>query len=178
MRIISGDLKGRRFEAPDNLPVRPTTDMAKESLFNILSNKISLAGITVLDLFAGIGGISMEFLSRGAISLTAVDINSSCIDFIRKTAAKFNVDNRLFAIKSDVFPFLEKNHQQFDVVFADPPYAMPNIIALPEFIFDKNVFKKNAIFVLEHSADYNFSENKHFIEERKYGKVHFSFFAS
>ncbi|MDR2510942.1 MAG: 16S rRNA (guanine(966)-N(2))-methyltransferase RsmD [Bacteroidales bacterium] len=177
MRIVSGILKGRQFEAPKNLPVRPTTDMAKESLFNILNHRVDLEELVVLDLFAGIGSIALEFLSRNVKSVTAVDKEASCTKFIREIAEKFDVSERLILVKDDVFRFVEKTMQNFDLIFADPPYSMPNFATVVEGVFENNLLKTNGIFILEHSGEHNFSQNKYFVEERKYGKVHFSFFS-
>ncbi|GHV35848.1 methyltransferase [Bacteroidia bacterium] len=177
MRIISGILKGRQFEAPKDLPVRPTTDMAKESLFNILNNRVDFEGLAVLDLFAGIGSISLEFLSRKVKSVTAVDKEASCTKFIREIAEKFAVSDRLILVKDDVFRFAGNIKQNFDLIFADPPYSMPNFAAVVDCVLENNLLNDNGIFILEHSGEHNFSQNKYFKEERKYGKVHFSFFS-
>jgi 16S rRNA (guanine(966)-N(2))-methyltransferase RsmD len=157
--------------------VRPTTDMAKESLFNILNNRVDFAELNVLDLFAGIGSISLEFLSRNVKSVTAVDKEAACTRFIREIAEKFGVSNRLLLVKDDVFHFTGISKQSFDLIFADPPYSMPNFATVADCILENNLLNNNGIFILEHSGEYNFSQNKYFKEERKYGKVHFSFFS-
>ena len=177
MRIISGRNKGRKIVAPANLPVRPTTDLGKESLFNILNNYFYFDRITVLDLFAGTGNISLEFASREAVSVTSVDNFQGCTDFIRKMAATLKYDN-LSVIKSDAFAFLEKSRQQYDIIFADPPYDLEGIEKLPELVFGKGLLKKEGWLVLEHSKIYDFSEHPQFYQHRKYGKLNFTFFVN
>ena len=174
MRIVSGSLKGRRIQAPTNLPVRPTTDFAKESLFNVLNNHVDFDGLNVLDLFAGIGGISYEFASRGA-SVLSVEINPKCADFIKQTAEHLHIKN-LTVMRTDVFAYIAKTRQTFDLIFADPPYELPTIDLLPSLIFEYKLLNPNGLFVLEHSEKHNYSGVPQFLELRKYGKVHFSFF--
>ncbi len=177
MRIISGYLKGRRIVAPANLPVRPTTDMAKESLFNILNNRIDFEEVTVLDLFTGIGSISFEMVSRGAKQVTAVDLNFKCVEFINKKCKELEIDN-MFAIRSDVFTFLQRTKTQYDVIFADPPYELPNLQEVPGLILEKNLLKEGGILIVEHPQSINFSDDPRLKEHRKYGKVNFSFFGN
>ena len=176
MRIISGNLKGRRLNPPNNLPVRPTTDMAKEGLFNILNNYVDYENCDVMDLFAGTGSISFEFISRGVKTLTSVDINAQCIDFIKTTATRLNVPN-IHVVRADVFDFLKRAYKKFDIIFADPPYAIDNLVQLPDIVFDKGLLNPDGIFILEHPNDYNFEEHKYFWQHRAYGKVNFTFFA-
>ncbi len=176
MRIVGGKLKGRRINPPKNLPVRPTTDMAKESLFNILNNKVFFEDVKVLDVFAGTGNISMEFISRGVISVDSVDQNRACISYIDKTSKSLKIEN-LRAIQSDYKSFFKYTSEQWDVIFADPPYAMKEAFdTLPSIIFEKGLLKKDGIFILEHSEKYSFKDHPNFSEQRKYGRVHFSFF--
>ena len=175
MRIISGSQKGRRIYAPNNLPVRPTTDMAKESLFNILNNLIDFEDLTVLDLFAGTGSISLEFASRGAKMVTAVDSNFKCVDFIKKTALDYNL-LAIKAIKADVFKMLKKPFDSYDLVFSDAPYENKEISDLPDLIFMNGWLKKNARLIIEHSKAADFSKHPCFEQKRQYGKVNFSFF--
>jgi 16S rRNA (guanine(966)-N(2))-methyltransferase RsmD len=179
MRIISGLYKGRRFEAPPTIPVRPTTDMAKEALFNILKSQRDIDGLRVLDLFAGIGSISLEFISRGAESVTSVDMNTECLAFIKSVAQKLGVEN-INVLRQDAFnyPLHAKEHtgQKFDIIFADPPYQANNINKLPEIIFKGDILNEDGLFILEHSRNYDFSSVPQFKELRRYGKVHFSFF--
>lgn len=175
MRIISGIHKGKRINPPKNLPVRPTTDFAKEGLFNILNNKIYFDEVTVLDLFAGTGSISFEFASREAKQITSIDSNYHCVEFIRKTAKESNYET-LRPIKSNVFNFLTRTKSKFDLIFADPPYDMEEIDKLPQLVFDNLLLNEDGMFVLEHSRNLSFAEHPHFTEHRKYGNVNFSFF--
>ncbi len=175
MRIISGKYKRRFIKPPKDLPVRPTTDLARESLFNILENKLELNGKEVLDLFSGTGAVSYEFISRGCKSVLAVDANYRCTQFIKKTASEFEMKD-LSIIKGDVFKFLAKTHLTFDIIFADPPYELENLDTLPDLVFDNKLLKTDGIFVLEHPKVYDFSGHPNFLEHRKYGKVNFSFF--
>lgn len=175
MRIIGGNLKRRTIIAPAKLDVRPTTDMAKEALFNILNNYFDFSEISVLDLFAGIGSISYEFASREAQSVTSVDANPQCIAFIKQTADKFQLEN-LQPVKSDSLDFLERCKLTFDIIFADPPYNYESTEKIPEIVFRRKLLKPEAMLIIEHPAAVNFSENDYFFEKRKYGKVNFSFF--
>jgi 16S rRNA (guanine(966)-N(2))-methyltransferase RsmD len=175
MRIIGGKLGKRKINTPKNLRLRPTTDQAKEALFNILEHRFYLDEINVLDLFSGTGSISYEFISRGAISVTCVENNLTHFKFITSVKSDFDMDN-LFPLKTDVFKFLDFNSQTYDLIFADPPFDMPDIDKIPNRIFEKNHLSDNGVLILEHSEKYNFSENQHFSELRNYGKVHFSFF--
>lgn len=176
MRIISGKFKARRIVAPKNLPVRPTTDMAKESLFNILNNLYYFDAITVLDLFSGTGNISYEFASRGTQNITAVDGNFGCTKFINKTADSFSMP--INVIKSDVYKFLEKTTQQFDVIFADPPYnfSEEEFLKIANLIFDKELLTENGVLIIEHSKHTNIESDKHYSYEKRYGGNVFSFF--
>lgn len=175
MRIISGLHKGRILHPPKGLPIRPTTDLAKESLFNILNNYIDFEEISVLDLFAGTGNISLEFASRGAKSVLSVDINTHCLDFIKKMISDLKFIN-MRVVKSNVITFLSKSAGKYDVIFADPPYDMKDRQVIPELIFSHNLLDEDGWLVLEHDVFISFKEHPRFVEERKYGKVHFSFF--
>ncbi|MCD4789405.1 MAG: RsmD family RNA methyltransferase [Bacteroidales bacterium] len=175
MRIISGKNKGRKIIAPGNLPVRPTTDMAKESLFNILNNHVNYEDLNVLDLFAGTGNISYEFVSRGSKSITAVDNNPECTGFINQTAKKLNYDN-LYVIRSDYRIFLKHTHNKWDLVFADPPYNMEDIEEIIFLVFEKDILNKNGWLIIEHSRNIDFSDYRGYFDHRVYGKVNFSFF--
>ncbi|MFS4481444.1 16S rRNA (guanine(966)-N(2))-methyltransferase RsmD [Hyunsoonleella sp. 2307UL5-6] len=176
MRIISGTHKSRKIVAPKKLPVRPTTDMAKESLFNILNNTYYFDEISVLDLFAGTGNISYEFASRGTKRITCVDKNFGCIKFINETAEKFNMS--IDTIKSDVFKFLENAKQQADIIFADPPYNFSDeqFAKLPELIFKNNMLGNEGILIIEHSKHTDLSQLSHFSHQKNYGSSAFSFF--
>lgn len=175
MRIISGTNRGRKIVAPKNLPVRPTTDLAKESLFNILNNTIDFDSVEVLDLFAGTGNISYEFASRGSKFITSVDLDFNCTSFIEKTATQLNF-TAILAVRSDAFAYLEKTSQQWDIIFADPPYDCPGIEKLASSIVQRKLLKPGGMFILEHDKSIDFSEFDSFYQHRKYGKVNFSFF--
>ena len=151
MRIISGKHKGRRLVAPKNLPVRPTTDMCKESLFNILNNYFNLHGLKVLDLFAGTGNISYEFASRGAGPITSVDGDMGCVNFIKKTSTDLDLD--ISVIKSDVFKFLEKSKTSYDIIFADPPYDLgqENFEKIIQLIFYYEILDEQDMLIVKHS---------------------------
>jgi len=175
MRVVSGFLKGRRFNPAANLPVRPTTDIAKESLFNILNNHVDFENVKALDLFAGTGNISIELISRGCISVTAVDSNFKCTDFIKKTAETFKINN-LQVVKTNVFNYLKFASNPYNLIFADPPYDMPETSNLANLIFEKNLLSDEGLLIIEHSRDHNFEQHYRFFEHRKYGKVNFSIF--
>lgn len=175
MRLISGSHAGRVLRVPAGLPVRPTTDLAKESLFNILNNRVDFEGLKVLDLFSGTGNISLEFASRGAGQVLSVDSNPKCIDFLSKTARSFGFEH-VVTIRSDVFRFLARPAGSFDIVFADPPYDMASRETLPGLIFGSNFLLVDGWLIVEHDSRISFKKEPGFAEERKYGKVHFSFF--
>jgi 16S rRNA (guanine966-N2)-methyltransferase len=177
MRIISGTHKGRRLIAPKNLPARPTTDFAKEGLFNMIGNEFNFEDITVLDLFAGIGGITFEFASRGVKKIMSIDENYHCVSFIKKTAKELEL-NQIDVFKNDVFRYLKKYDTKFDVIFADPPYNLKKIDLIPELVFKKNLLKKNGLLILEHDRNWDFSKSPYFSNHRKYSNVNFSIFKS
>ena len=176
MRIISGLYKSRKIVAPKSLPVRPTTDMAKESLFNIINNLFYFDDISVLDLFAGTGNISYEFASRGTQNITCVDQDHGCIKFINQTAEAFKMP--INTIKSDVFKFLEKSNLQANIIFADPPYSFSEeqFSKIPELIFQNNLLLKDGILIIEHSKHTNLSNLNHYSYSKSYGGNMFSFF--
>ena len=176
MRIISGTLKGRRLNPPANLPVRPTTDMAREGLFNILNNYVDYEDCSVMDLFAGTGAMSVEFVSRGVREVTAVDINNACTDYIKLEAQRLELRN-LRVVRADVFDLLTRANRKFDLVFADPPYAIEGLETLPDLVFSHQLLTEDGIFILEHPREYSFEEHPHFWQHRNYGKVNFTFFA-
>ena len=175
MRIISGTFKGRRIKPPQNLPVRPTTDFAKEGLFNLLNNRIDFEEINALDLFAGTGNITLELASRGAQRVTSVDINFKCLDFIKKVSRDLKIEN-IFTVKSNVISFLERASGSYDLIFADPPYDLEELDKIPNLIFNADILKKDGLFVLEHSKANKFEDHPRFEEHRKYGNVNFTFF--
>ncbi len=175
MRIISGSSKGKRITAPRNLPVRPTTDMAKEGLFNILNNRYHFDEIKVLDLFSGTGNISYEFASRGTEQILSIDKNFNCIRFIQNTATtlKFECIN---TVQSDVFVFLEKHQSCHDIIFVDPPYNLDGLNKIIELVFNKKLLTQGGVLIIEHPKEKDFSHLNNFVEQRRYGNVNFSFF--
>ncbi|NCO63633.1 MAG: methyltransferase [Flavobacteriales bacterium] len=176
MRIISGLYKSRRIVAPKNLPVRPTTDMAKEGLFNVLNNHFYFDEISVLDLFAGTGNISYEFASRGTTAITCIDEDFGCIKFINQTAEAFKMP--IQTIKSDVFKYLEKSTLQTDIIFADPPYGFKDelFFKIPELVFKNNLMLEGGLLIIEHSKHTNLSHQDYFSYSKNYGSNVFSFF--
>lgn len=174
MRIISGKFRGRRLMPPKNITARPTTDFAKESLFNLLTNRMDLEGADVLDLFAGTGSISLECVSRGAREVTAVELAHTQQNFIIATSKSLGINN-LHLIRGDVFRYLKACSIRYDLIFADPPYALEELPTLPSLIVPA-LLKPGGLFVLEHGEQYDFSGHPHFLDLRTYGSVHFSFF--
>jgi 16S rRNA (guanine(966)-N(2))-methyltransferase RsmD len=176
MRIISGLYKGRRISAPKKLPVRPTTDMAKEALFNILNNQYYFDDISVLDLFSGTGNISYEFGSRGTDQITAVDAHFGCIKFINETADAFELN--ITTIKSDVFKFLEKSKLKHTIIFADPPYDfdLEAFSKIPNLVFKNELLEEDGLLVVEHSKHTDLSQLEHYSYSKSYGGNMFSFF--
>jgi len=175
MRIIGGVLKGLRLNPPANLPVRPTTDMAKEALFNILLNKIEFEGIKVLDLFSGTGNISMEFASRGASEVVSVDRSVQCIHYLNDTAKQHKL-TQIKTFKADVLKYLQIETEQYDLIFADPPYDLNQIPEIPKIIFNQNLLKPGGLLIVEHQSLQNLSNHPAFTGQRKYGHSSFSFF--
>lgn len=178
MRIISGKYKSKRLHAPKNLPVRPTTDMAKEALFNILNNLYYFNEISILDLFAGTGNISFEFGSRGTENITAVDAHFGCVKYINSTSKELELD--INAYKSDVFKFLEKAKSTFDVVFADPPYDFETekFEKIIQLVFENELLSEGGLLIVEHSKHTDLSNHPHLSYQKKYGGNMFSFFES
>ncbi len=176
MRIISGKYKGKRLTAPKKLPVRPTTDMAKEGLFNILNHHFIFSQISVIDLFSGTGNISYEFASRGSEHIIAVDKHYACLGFIKNTAKEhdFNIET----IKSDVYTYLEKTKQKADIIFADPPYdfSKEQFTRIAELVFENNLLNDDGLLIIEHSKHTSLEDTAHFDNFRKYGGSVFSFF--
>lgn len=175
MRIIGGKLKGKMIFPPNGYKARPTTDFAKEGLFNILNNEYEFEGLKVLDLFGGTGAISYEFASRGAERVYCVEMLPMHANFIKSQASKFGLEN-LTTVHHNVFDFLEICHEKFDLIFADPPYAIEGLAGIPDKVFSKDILHDGCYFILEHGDDYDFSNHPHFVKMRKYGNVHFSFF--
>ena len=175
MRIIRGKYGRRRFDVPKNITARPTTDFARENIFNVLENLIDFEGIEALDLFAGTGAVSFELLSRGCSKVVAMEKASTQYNFIKKVKGILN-DENLKVIKGDVFKFIATSNEKFDFIFADPPYNLENFGEIPELVLNSELLKEGAIFVIEHSAAYDFSNLPHFLEHRAYGSVNFSIF--
>ena len=175
MRIISGKYKSRRFQLPKNFKARPTTDMARESLFNILNNKIDWESTEALDLFSGSGSVAVELVSRGCPRVFSVESDAKNHAFIQKIKEQLDA-KELLTIKSDAFSFIKSCNQSFDLIFADPPYDLKELDSIPSKIFEYELLNNDGIFILEHSKTNTFSEHPFFKEERKYGSVHFSFF--
>ncbi len=175
MRIISGKYKGRTINPPKNLRARPTTDFAKENLFNVLTNLLDFEECDVLDLFAGTGSISYEFASRGARSITSVEINPVHFNFIRSTARELGFEN-MFVVKANVFLYLKSVTKQFDLIFSDAPYDLEGSEKVVDAVFENDLLREDGIFVFEHSSKQNFSSHPNFCQSRSYGSVQFSFF--
>lgn len=175
MRIIGGSLRGLRLSPPKNLPVRPTTDLAKEALFNILQNQIEFENIKVLDLFAGTGNISFEFASREALAVISVDRSVHCIHYIQDTARQHHLE-QIKTYKADAFKYLELESQQYDLIFADPPYDLNKIPQIAKIVFEKNLLLPEGMLIVEHQSLQNLSNHPRFVEQRKYGHSSFSFF--
>jgi 16S rRNA (guanine966-N2)-methyltransferase len=175
VRIISGIHKGKVLNPPKGLPTRPTTDFAKTGLFNILSNKIDFENTRVLDLCCGTGNISFEFASRGATNITCVDMHAACLKFISATAKALNFSG-FTTFKADMFKFIEKTEEKFDLIFIDPPYAEERIEYLSDSIFNRNLLNEDGLLIIEHGGKTDLSAKKGFIEKRNYGNVNFSIF--
>lgn len=176
MRIISGKYKGRRFDPPKSFKARPTTDFAKENLFNVLNNSIDWEEMSCLDLFGGTGGISFELISRGCPKVVCVEKHRNHAAFIEKTKNELKIGSEMILFKMDVFNYLEHTQEKFDLIFADPPYDLKNFSEVPRLIFEKDMIKPEGIFILEHSKDYDFSGLPLFEDKRVYGSVNFSIF--
>lgn len=175
MRIISGEHKGRRLSPGKNFKARPTTDFAKENLFNVLSNYFDFEDLSVLDLFSGTGSIAYEFSSRGSREVDSVEVNVKYHAYIRKTAGELGLKN-LRAIRADAFQFLKHTVNRYDMIFADPPYDLKELEQLPDLVFGHNLLVPGGWFIMEHGKEHDFSEYPHFRELRRYGSVHFSIF--
>lgn len=175
MRIISGTYRGKQIRPPKNFKARPTTDFAKESLFNILLNHYDMEELDVLDLFSGTGSISYEFASRGARSVVALEREHAHFSFIRTTCMELDMD-MINVIRGDAFRYLKKPYQSFDIIFADPPYDHSLLETLPDEIFSSEILAKDGTFILEHPGSFSFTSHDHFSEHRKYGGVNFTFF--
>lgn len=179
MRIIGGQFKGRRFNPPaDKWPTRPTTDFAKEGLFNILQNTLDFESTKMLDLFGGTGSHCYEFISRGCKSATYVDKFPGCVSFVKKTAKTLEIESHIRIIKADVYKFISHTGEKFDYIFAGPPYPLPTIDTLPDTILDHQLLREDGWLVMEHNPNHNFEDHPQCFQVRSYGKTIFSFFKS
>ena len=179
MRIITGKYKGRRFDIPRTFKARPTTDFAKENIFNVLTQYIDLEDTTALDLFAGTGSITLELLSRGCSQVVSVELDRDHHRFIQECLKELLGDQHSSAvipIRGDVFRFVKSCHQQFDFIFADPPYALEQLPSIPDLLFSKDLLKPGGIFVFEHGSNHSFTDHPNFIDHREYGSVNFTIF--
>ena len=175
MRIITGKYKGRHFEIPRTFKARPTTDFAKESIFNVLIQYVDFDEAVALDLFSGTGSITLELISRGCSQVVSVEMDRDHHRFITDCLKKLGTDVCI-PLRGDVFRFLKSCHQQFDFIFADPPYALKELASISDLVFEKDILKPDGIFVLEHGKDNDFSSHPNFVEHRSYGSVNFSLF--
>ena len=180
MRIITGKYKGRHFDIPRTFKARPTTDFAKENIFNVLNGYMDLEGATALDLFSGTGSISLELLSRGCRQVISVELDRDHANFIRQCVGKLGgartEEGEHLLIRGDVFRFLKSCRQQFDLIFADPPYALPTLPQIPDLILERGILKPDGLLVFEHGKQNDFSQHPCFVEHRSYGSVNFSLF--
>jgi 16S rRNA (guanine(966)-N(2))-methyltransferase RsmD len=175
MRIITGKYKGRHFDIPRNFKARPTTDFAKENIFNVMGGYIDFEGATALDLFSGTGSITLELLSRGCAQVVSIEMDRDHHRFIQQCLQKLQGDNAQ-CIRGDVFRFVKSCKMQFDFIFADPPYALKELPQVPDLIFERGLLKEGGVLVFEHGKDHDFSQHPHFREHRQYGSVNFSIF--
>ena len=177
MRIITGIYKGRHFDIPRTFKARPTTDFAKENIFNVLMQYVDFEDAQALDLFSGTGSISLELVSRGCRQVVSVELDRDHHRFIQECLKKLNTD-KCVPIRGDVFRFLKSCRQQYDFIFADPPYALKELPQIPDIIFERQLLKEEGLFVFEHGKDYDFSAHPHFLEHRSYGSVNFTLFTA
>lgn len=175
MRIISGKYRGKRLHPPRNFNARPTTDFARESLFNILANRYDFEGLEVLDLFAGTGSITYEFASRGASTVVAVELSPVHYRYIRNTCDSMDLE-QVTVIRGDAFRYLLNPDQKFDIIFADPPYDHPSLKDLPHLVLSAGLLNEGGLFILEHPGGVSFTAHQRFLEQRKYGSVNFTLF--
>ena len=176
MRIITGKYKGRHFEIPRSFKARPTTDFAKENIFNVLTQYIDFEGTEALDLFSGTGSITLELLSRGCSHIVSVELDRDHHRFIQQCLQKLGDAEGVIPLRGDVFRYIKSCKQQYDFIFADPPYALKELPTIPSLIFERGLLKDEGVFVFEHGKDHDFSDDPHFVEHRSYGSVNFSIF--
>ena len=175
MRVITGKYKGRHFDVPRTFKARPTTDFAKENIFNVVMGYMDIEDVTALDLFSGTGSITLEMLSRGCSHVTSVEADRDHARFISQCLAKLNVENHTL-IRGDVFRFVKNCKKKFDFIFADPPYALEKLPEIPDLVLNGDLLQEDGIFVFEHGKNYDFSDHPRFLEHRSYGSVNFSLF--
>ncbi|MBR6456975.1 MAG: RsmD family RNA methyltransferase [Bacteroidales bacterium] len=175
MRIIGGALKGKMILPPAGYKARPTTDFAREALFNILDNEYEFEDLKVLDLFGGTGAVSFEFGSRGVGRVWCVEMARENASFIKREAQRLGLEN-VTMVRDNVFDFLTVCHEKFDIIFADPPYALEGLETIPDKVFERDILHPDCYFILEHGGEHNFREHPRFFKEREYGRVHFTFF--
>ena len=185
MRIITGIYKGRHFDIPRSFKARPTTDCAKENIFNVLTGYLDFEGTTALDLFSGTGSITLELLSRGCSRVVSVELDrdhhrfiTDCLKKLKVSPLSEGLGEACIPLRGDVFRYIKTCKQQFDFIFADPPYALKELPTIPDLIFEKNLLKEGGIFAFEHGKDHDFSGHPHFMEHRQYGSVNFSLFTA
>lgn len=176
MRIVGGDFGGRRFNPPAKIPARPTTEVAKEGLFNILNNMIDFEGLKTCDLFGGTGSISYELASRGATDLTLIERDHTTIRFIKEAVKTLGIQDKMRVVHGDVFQFMKNSTEHYDFIFAGPPYALETIDDIPNIVFDKNMLAEDGIFVLEHTPRNDYQKHPNFLKIKNYGTTVFSFF--
>ncbi len=176
MRIVGGTFGGRRFNPPARIPARPTTELAKEALFNMLANMLDFEELKALDLFGGTGSISYELASRGTEDVTVVERDPASIDFIKKTVRELAIESNINIIRGDVFKFMKQSTDRYNFIFADPPYALANIDEIPVLVFEKNLLLPGGIFIMEHEVRNDYSKHPNFLRMKNYGTTVFSFF--
>ena len=179
MRIITGKYKGRHFDIPRTFKARPTTDFAKENIFNVLIQYVDLDGAAALDLFSGTGSITLELLSRGCQQVVSVEMDRDHHRFIQQCVQKLQGEGHSLnvqCVRADVFRFMKSCREQYDFIFADPPYALKELPTIPDMVFEKQLLKEGGVFVFEHGRDHDFGQHPHFVEHRSYGSVNFSIF--
>ncbi len=177
MRIIGGKFSGRRFSPPaDNWPTRPTTDFAKEGLFNILNNRLDFEDLKVLDLFGGTGSHGYEFISRGCSDVTYVDKFPAAVKFVRQTIESLKITEEMKVYQMDVFKYMEACKEKYTYIFAGPPYPLPTLDTIPDCIFKHDLLDEDGLFVLEHNPNHDFKKHARYVESRNYGTTIFSFF--
>ena len=175
MRVITGIYKGRHFDVPRSFKARPTTDFAKENIFNVINGYVDLDGAQALDLFAGTGSISLELLSRGCRPVVSVEMDRDHASFVRECMKKIGTEDNIL-IRGDVFRFIKSAKQQFDIIFADPPYALPELPTIPQLILERGLLREGGLLVFEHGKKNDFCSLPGFVEHRAYGSVNFSLF--